>query len=47
MILQADEYERSQPGQNLEDFFQSTANAFQHPQVREWDAELRKQRDAK
>jgi hypothetical protein len=47
MILQADEYERSQPEQNLEDFFQSTANAFQHPQVREWDAELRKQRDAK
>ena len=47
MIVQADEYERAQPNQDLTDFFQSTQGAFQHPQVVAWDEELRRQRDAK
>jgi len=47
MIVQADEYERAQPTQDLTDFFQSTHGAFQHPQVVAWDEELRRQRDAK
>ena len=45
MIVQADEYERAQPGKDLGDFFASTKGAFQHPQVAAWDAELRAQRD--
>ncbi|KAM3577088.1 hypothetical protein VYU27_001006 [Nannochloropsis oceanica] len=47
MIVQADEYERAQPNQDLTDFFQSTEGAFQHPQVVAWDEELRRQRDTK
>lgn len=47
MIVQADEYERAQPDQDLGDFFQSTQGVFVHEQVKEWDAELRRQRDAR
>ena len=47
MIVQADEYERAQPTQDLTDFFASTQGTFQHPQVVAWDEELRRQRDAK
>ncbi len=47
MIVQADEYERAQPGQDLGDFFQSTEGVFVHDQVKGWDAELRRQRDAR
>jgi putative hydrolases of HD superfamily len=32
MIIQADEYERQQ-GVRLQDFFDSTATAFSHPEV--------------
>jgi putative hydrolases of HD superfamily len=32
MIIQADEYERQQ-GANLQQFFDSTANYFHHPEV--------------
>jgi putative hydrolases of HD superfamily len=47
MILQADEYERDQPGQELSDFFASTKNSFDHPEVAEWNQLLRKNRDAR
>lgn len=47
MIVQADEYERAQPGKDLGDFFASTAGVFQHPQVAGWDQALRAQRDAR
>lgn len=47
MIVQADEYERAQPGKDLGDFFVSTAGVFQHPQVAGWDQALRAQRDAR
>jgi putative hydrolases of HD superfamily len=33
MIIQADEYEKQQ-GVNLQQFFDSTANHFHHPEVR-------------
>lgn len=44
MIIQADEYEKSQ-GKDLSDFFKSTAGRFTTPLVQGWDAELRKQRE--
>lgn len=47
MIVQADEYERAQPGKDLGDFFASTQGIFQHPQVAGWDEALRAQRDAR
>lgn len=47
MIVQADEYERAQPGKDLGDFFASTQGIFQHPQVAAWDAALRAQRAAR
>lgn len=47
MIVQADEYERAEPGKDLGDFFASTAGIFQHPQVAAWDHALRAQRDAR
>lgn len=47
MVVQADEYERAQPGQDLGDFFASTQGIFQHPQVAAWDAALRAQRAAR
>jgi putative hydrolases of HD superfamily len=47
MIVQADEYERAQPGKDLEDFFASTQGIFKHPQVAAWDQALRAQRDAR
>ena len=34
MILQADEYERANPGKKLQSFFDSTRASFHHPEVR-------------
>ena len=47
MIIQADDYEQAQPGQDLAGFFKSTEGVFVHPQVKAWDAELRRQREAR
>lgn len=33
MILQADEYERENPGKKLQSFFDSTEESFKHPEV--------------
>jgi putative hydrolases of HD superfamily len=44
MILQADEYERTQ-GKDLQDFFDSTEGKFDHPEVMSWDKLLRESRD--
>jgi len=33
MIVQADEYERANPGKDLEEFFKSTEGYFTHPEV--------------
>ncbi len=47
MVVQADEYERAQPGKDLGDFFASTQGIFKHPQVVAWDEALRAQRGAR
>jgi len=44
MILQADEYERTQ-GKDLSDFFESTRGKFDHPEVMKWDTTLRELRE--
>ncbi|CAM9386730.1 unnamed protein product, partial [Chrysoparadoxa australica] len=44
MLVQADEYERSQPGLDLSDFFASTDGYFKTGLVGSWDEELRVQR---
>ena len=43
MILQADEYEQSQ-SKTLDDFFESTKDSFDHPEVKSWNELLRFQR---
>lgn len=45
MIIQADEYERADSNLNLQDFFDSTQNSFDHVEIVEWVNELRKQRN--
>eukprot|EP00741_Cyanophora_paradoxa_P009575 tig00001532_g9274.t1 len=45
MIVQAEEYERAQ-GVRLQEFFDSTRDAFSTPTVRAWADELRRRRDA-
>lgn len=44
MIVTAFEYEQAQ-GIDLEDFFRTTAGKFVHPEVRQWDEQLRTARD--
>lgn len=46
MIIQADEYERQQ-GVNLQQFFDSTANYFTHPEVLALANEVRAKRAAR
>lgn len=44
MIVTAFEYEQTQ-GIDLEDFFRTTEGKFVHPEVRQWDQQLRAARD--
>mmetsp|Transcript_16142 Transcript_16142/g.21214 ORF Transcript_16142/g.21214 Transcript_16142/m.21214 type:complete len:365 (-) Transcript_16142:549-1643(-) len=44
MILQADEYEISNPSVNLEEFFKSVEGRIKHPEVQAWHKELLQQR---
>lgn len=47
MIVQANEYERQQPGQRLESFFTSTQTSFTHPEVLAWAQEARQEHHAR
>ena len=47
MIVQADEYERANPGKHLDQFFESTRDYFDHPEVAAWARELRDGREAR
>jgi putative hydrolases of HD superfamily len=43
MIIQANEYEKANPGKRLENFFTSTKESFEHPEIVGWASEVRKQ----
>lgn len=47
MVLQAVQYERANPGLDLEPFFESTEGKAGSPQTKAWDAEIRKLRPPK
>ena len=47
MIVQADEYERANPGKRLDQFFESTRDYFDHPEVAAWALDLRSARAAR
>jgi putative hydrolases of HD superfamily len=44
MVIQADAYERRQPGLDLSQFFTSTEGIFESDAIRSWDSSLRTQR---
>mmetsp|Transcript_30222 Transcript_30222/g.67579 ORF Transcript_30222/g.67579 Transcript_30222/m.67579 type:complete len:148 (+) Transcript_30222:561-1004(+) len=47
MIVQANEYEQAHPEKHLDRFFESTKEAFSHPEVLGWARALWAERDAR
>lgn len=45
MIFQANEYEVAEEDKDLQDFFDTTADVFDHSEISEWNKLLRKERD--
>ena len=45
MIVQADEYEQSNPGKILQSFFDSCNGYFTHPEILSWSEELNRKRN--